>query len=308
MSSDPYFPIAAAGLHVLLWAAVLRRERFGGNAVAERSDGRESVNPFHELLDHSLDAIVVARADRILYANQAALDLFEAPDFATLATRRPIDLADPGFAASIPGLRARSIDVGLHSGFGPSRHLTLTGRVLETMTALDRVNWDGEPARMISVRDVTAENAARRALQESEQRYRDLVESSPDGIHVHREGKFVYMNRAARALLGFGDSGDYVGRDIMEFVHPESRSSVAGRKDVILTQQSAVGYERQRRLRADGTDFLADVTGVPVVWDGMPSALIITRDASQRIAAEQERQQYEERYRNMLDWSPDAML
>ena len=60
-----------------------------------------------------------------------------------------------------------------------------------------------------------------RALQESETRYRTLVERSPEAIAVHRGGEVLYANPSAGALIGVTRIGDLVGRRMSEFIHQD---------------------------------------------------------------------------------------
>src|SRR6185503_6288305 len=52
------------------------------------------------------------------------------------------------------------------------------------------------------------------ALKESEERYRRLVELSPDAIVVHQEGRFTYLNPAALTLWGAATAADLIGKSI----------------------------------------------------------------------------------------------
>jgi PAS domain S-box-containing protein len=306
-ASDFEFSVAAAAALFFVWRTIFERERRAGRPRVKPAEGRET-DSFRRVFDNSLDAILMIVGERIRYANDAAIEFFGAPDFTTLSRARPIDLAHPEFAATIPALRETIDRSGRHSEFLSSRHVRLDGTVRETLTSTGRIVWEGEAGRVIIIRDVTADLEAQRALQESEQRYRDLVESSPDGVQVHRNGRFVYMNPASRRMFGVKADSDFIGRDVLDFVHPEDRLAVSERRDRILTERKSVVYSRHRRLRVDGTYFIAEVAGVPVVWDGMPSALIITRDISTLVEREMAHEQSEKRYRTMLEWAPFAIL
>ena len=61
--------------------------------------------------------------------------------------------------------------------------------------------------------------ARQRALQESEARYRMLVDSSPEAIAVHRDGQLLFVNAAGASLLGVATGDTLVGRRTVNFVH-----------------------------------------------------------------------------------------
>ncbi|NVL67703.1 PAS domain-containing protein, partial [Escherichia coli] len=78
-----------------------------------------------------------------------------------------------------------------------------------------------QPGRHLSVlRDVTAQKRAERALDESEKRYRALVESSTDVVFVTLPRRFGYVSPSVKALFGYEPS-ELVGKATSDFVHPE---------------------------------------------------------------------------------------
>ena len=56
----------------------------------------------------------------------------------------------------------------------------------------------------------------------AEERYRRLVERSPDGICVHRDGRILYVNDAGVRLMLAASPDEIMGRPITDFVAADS--------------------------------------------------------------------------------------
>ncbi|HEX7018663.1 MAG TPA: ATP-binding protein [Gemmatimonadaceae bacterium] len=120
-----------------------------------------------------------------------------------------------------------------------------------------------------------------RALRESELRYRQLVDQSPDAIVVHRNGRVVFASAMAARLVGLPEPADMVGRDLSEFVHPSDRAQ-AERRIADALSGGASTLAELRLLKVDGTTVLAEVSGVPVVFDAEPAVQTLARDVTER--------------------------
>ncbi len=123
------------------------------------------------------------------------------------------------------------------------------------------------------------------ALEESEERYRLLMERSPEAISVYADGLITYVNDAAVALLGAADAAEVIGLPVVDFVHPESR-------DLLAATVAAVESDRQPRmteyriLRRDGTQIEVELVSVPVRYNGRGAIQSVGRDVTIRRKAE----------------------
>ena len=107
-----------------------------------------------------------------------------------------------------------------------------------------------------------------KALMESEERYRRLVELSPDAIVVHRNGRFIYVNPAAVQLWGASTAQDLIGKSILDVVHPDYHDHVRERVDYIQRFKGATPLAEQKCLRLDWTEIDVEVTGLPFTSEG----------------------------------------
>ena len=113
-------------------------------------------------------------------------------------------------------------------------------------------------------------------LLESEARYRELVEDTPDAIFIHVDERIVYANRAALALLGATAADRVVGRLRRDFIHPDDRAASA---TPVEGTHAGLGTPRvnQRYVRLDGSVVLGEVVAARVDYRGRPATLLFVR-------------------------------
>jgi diguanylate cyclase (GGDEF)-like protein/PAS domain S-box-containing protein len=124
------------------------------------------------------------------------------------------------------------------------------------------------------------------ALRESEERYRLLVELSPDVILVHSEGKIVLINTAGAKLLGAANPEQLIGKFVMDFVHPDYRRIVKERVRHTLEGQE-VPFLEQKILRLNGTEVDVESADIPFSYQGKPAVQLVARNITERKRAEE---------------------
>ncbi len=135
--------------------------------------------------------------------------------------------------------------------------------------------------------DVTERRAAETALRDLVERYRLLVDLSPDAIVVHQMGVLRFLNPAALRFAQLASSEEGVGRMITEFVHPDSIADMLERITG-LTEPGMVSEPAEARMiPRDGQELLMETTSVRTTWDGQPAFQVILRDLTERRLAEQ---------------------
>ena len=124
------------------------------------------------------------------------------------------------------------------------------------------------------------------ALQKSETRYRNLVELSPDAIYIYQKGKFVFVNSAGLALLGAESPEDLLGKEVLDFVHPDFRERSRGRISSVIELGNTAPLIYTQLLHLDGTAIHVELTTAQFEYEGKLALYTIVRDITARKRAE----------------------
>ena len=158
----------------------------------------------------------------------------------------------------------------------------------------------------IIARDITERKRAEEALRESEERYRTLVETSPDAITLlDLNLNIVMANRPALALYGYESPEEVVGQSALNFIAPEDRPRAV--EDVRkMLETGSIGTLEYTLLRKGGVPFSAELRASMIVnVEKKPLAYIcISRDITDRKKAEEALKKSEEKFKELYDDAP----
>lgn len=159
---------------------------------------------------------------------------------------------------------------------------------LRWISALGRTICDaaGEPQRMVGICiDVTRRRQAEEALQRSEDRYRSLVEMSPDALFINENNRIVFINHAGLRLIGAATPEQVLGKTPYDLIHPDYHEVIRERIDRQLLGENAPLIE-EKVLRLDGSIVDVEVVAAPFATDNGMAIQVILRDITERKRAE----------------------
>ncbi|PWR71446.1 PAS domain S-box protein [Methanospirillum lacunae] len=161
----------------------------------------------------------------------------------------------------------------------------LEHRVDERTAELTRVN----SVLRLEIEDRTfAENA----LRESQDRYKRLVDLSPDAIFVHDGKDVLFINPAGTRLLGIGQTLNEAGMDMSEFIHQDLLEKF---RSLIQEPENQANFPlnvEEEFFRLDRSKVTVEVSSAPIFFQGSPAALIVARDITGRKKVEEQLKRY----------------
>ncbi len=135
--------------------------------------------------------------------------------------------------------------------------------------------------------NITEQKQVEAALRESEERYRRLVEYSPEPIAVYSEEKIVYVNTASVKLYGAKSPDELIGRSIWDFIHPDYRDRAMVQARHIQQQNSPADLIEEKLIRLDGQSIDVEIATIPTTYLGKPAIQVVARDITARKRVEE---------------------
>lgn len=142
--------------------------------------------------------------------------------------------------------------------------------------------------------------------QESEIRYQLLVEHLPMGVGVHINGKLVFANQYAHAIMG-AKPNELIGKNVLDLVHPDFRTTIQERIHRVALGESIPMIE-EKFLRLDGGVIDVETVGIPFTYRGKPANQIIVRDITDRKKAEAATKKSETLFTQLFNSTPMGLV
>jgi PAS domain S-box-containing protein len=272
-------PVKDAAGHVVGASKVARD-------VTERKRVERAVAEQARLLDLSFDAIFVRdTADRITYWSDGARQLYGYTSEEALG-RVSHELLRTKFPEALDRIIAR-----LHRDrrwTGELIHKRKDGSqiVVASRWSLDQQDHGNANSVLETNSDITQQKESEKALRESEERFRAIVETTPECVKlVAADGTLLHMNSPGLAMVGADCAERVVGKSVYDLIAPEHRDRFrAFNEQVCRGEKGTLEFDI---VGLEGTRRRMETHGAPLRdQDGTLVQLAVTRDITGRKEAE----------------------
>jgi len=266
--------------------------------ITERMTGMiqllESEKKYRSIVDNVNDGLVIHDLEgKILDCNNNILQRLGYSREEFVAKTIP-EITAPGqetlWVEKIQELR----DVGKVEGDGVLLHKD--GSPVAIMISARLISGEGRGIIQSFMRDITERKAVEWALRTSEQRFRILSESLPQGVFESDEkGHILYCNRSALQMFGYDDADLLRGLNVVETVVPEEREMAGENFRRVMEGRAITRGNEYQGIRKDGTRFPVSIFTNPKIEDGrVKGALGVVVDLTELKKGEEERRRLQE--------------
>ena len=189
--------------------------------------------------------------------------------------------------------------------FIPGTYKTKDGRIRHAeMTVSLRRSPAGEPIGFATItRDITEQLEAQEKLRQSEEKYRNILESIEESYHeTDLEGNYIFVNDALCRILGYSRE-ELLNINYKQIDMPEYHEKILTEAAAIYrTGNAKTFFAHPVKCKDGSTKFLESTVSLRRSSAGEPMGLaIVSRDITEKLQAEQKLKESEEKYRGLLE-------
>ncbi|MGA2159028.1 MAG: PAS domain S-box protein [Dehalococcoidia bacterium] len=264
---------------------------------------KESEIKYRTVVENAVELIVIVQNGKITFTNRRTSERL-GYTWDELFSRSFLDFIHPDDRQMVGEKHTRRLK-GENIENYAFRLLSKDGTVGWVEVRAVAIEWEGMPATLNFLNDITERKLAEDALQKSEEKYRLLVESANEGIHVLQDGIIKFTNPKFAEILGTTVE-KLIGRRVRELIHPDDLGPAMERYHRRLQGESITGPYQLRYKADDSPVAWIEVSGVSITWENQPALLYFTSDITARKLAEDALRQSEEKYRSILQGMDEA--
>lgn len=270
----------------------------------ERQLGSDTM--YKMLAECSLTGVFLHQDDRYIFVNEQFAKMHGYPQ-EELIGMKYTELIHPEDRQVITPRVTERISGGPLPHRFEIRRVKKDGKVIWAEVMAVNLEYNGRPATMGNVLDITARKEAELALKNSEKRYRSLIELSPYGICIHSRNKVIYVNDTFRTMSGHHNDEKIVGKNINTMVNKEDIPQLKKNLEKLKQGKKKITYEARLR-RPDAREMVVECISTSITFLNKPAVQTVMRDITLRKQASMAMKESEEKYRIIFEKAHDGLV
>jgi PAS domain S-box-containing protein len=250
---------------------------------------RESEEKYRLLVENANEAIFVIQDGMLRFFNIKNIELIGYPK-EELTSTPFINFVHPDDREVALGRYLKRIRGEELTGVNVFRIIDKAGNIKWAEVNSVPISWEGRPATLNFLNDITERKRTEAQMIESEERYRTAIEHSNDGVALVRGDKHLYVNKKLVQIFGYERPEEIIGKPHSITVHPDDLGKVMEFDERRKKGEPVPDRYEFKGIRKDGTTIDIEVSATKTSYRGETVSLAYFRDITGRKRAEEERE------------------
>lgn len=267
---------------------------------------KEQENLYRSLIEKSLDGIVISQNGQVVLVNKAFADMLGFTIEECMQNFGPNSIA--------PEDRDRVLDIHYRRMKGEISDLQYSASILrkngEKLVAefnSTTVEFNQMPASLISIRDITQRITMQETIVKSEQKYKQLVENSLEGITIIRDNRILFANDTYCKMLGYTREELY-NMPSVNTLHPDDHKKAFRIAERRNKRDFSTIHEVFRMVSKSGEIKECETASTLIEFEGTWASFFTSHDITEKKRMEEELIKSEEKYRTLIEKAMDGII
>jgi len=276
------------------------------NDCSENKHLPENLELFFDMVENARDGINITQNGDFKYVNKAFCDMLGYTREELCCTVAS-DLLAPSDKERMMTQHFRRMQGIGEYGTDYTTLVHKNGSEVTIEFSVSPITYQGENASFISIRDITERRRMQEKLEQSEQKYRNLIENAHDGIIINQFGKFKFVNPAFCKMIEYSEE-ELLENDFVNFLTEDDRERLLQyHKSRMEGNRHHMIYEA-KGLSKSGKIIHFEINTSYIEYNGYPATFIIMRDHTEQKALEQTLKASEKKYKRLFEAESDAIF
>ena len=266
----------------------------------------ENYDLFQSMVENALDGINIIQNGNFKFMNRAFCDMI-GYTFEELYQMNASDLLAESDKERMMNQHYQRMAGKALPGIDYVTLIHKNGNMVDIEFTASSIIYQGENAFFISARDITERKRMQEKLEQSEQKYRNLVENAHDGIIITQFGKFKFVNDAFCSMIEYS-AEELIESNFLDVVADEDKQRLQEYHRLRMSGDTHQMIYQARGISKTGRNIHFEINTTYIDYNGYPGTFIILRDHTAQKALEETLKASEKKYRKLFEAESDAIF
>jgi two-component system sporulation sensor kinase A len=119
-------------------------------------------------------------------------------------------------------------------------------------------------------------------MNESENYYKQLIETIPDAIIIHYQDAIIYVNETGKNMIGAQKKEEIIGRSFYDFINPNYKEIAKKRMEELRTEKKVTNTVEQKLIHLDNKTIYIEISSRSIIYEGKKVILSVFKDITDK--------------------------